>query len=202
MSHIMVWRGRLPEDGISGFYHHGILCSDGTVVHYAGMDGVKSLSNARIMRTPYADFDPIPSTDRPVHTVVYNPSVHAVIYHPAEVEERAVTRLGHSQYHLISDNCESFARWCVTGREVSQQSTGAVLGLCAGVASIVVGGGGVLGAVLTAFVTQKIWDRRGNRSELRVPPPDDDDDDSSARARRQNPQTNAGANEGQRGSSR
>jgi hypothetical protein len=173
MSHVMVWRGSLPEDSLAGFWHHGILSRDGaTVVHYAGMDGVKSLTNARIMRTPLSDFQTDPS--RSVHTVVYDPALHATLYAPRDVEARAEERLGHAQYHLVRDNCESFARWCVTGREVSQQSTGAVLGVIVGGASLLCGGG-LLGALLSAAVTAKCWDRRGNRSANRAPPPDDED---------------------------
>jgi Lecithin retinol acyltransferase len=174
MTHVMVWRGALPEDSLAGFWHHGILCQDGTsVIHYAGMDGVKTLSNARIMRTALEAFHSDPT--RPVHTVVYDPALHARLYAPAEVEARAERKIGHAEYHLVKDNCESFARWCVTGREVSQQSTGAVLGaVMAGVC--LVGGGGLAGAVLAAVVTAKCWDRRGNRSSGREPPPDDGDD--------------------------
>lgn len=174
MSHVMVWRGSLPEDSLAGFWHHGILAEDGaSIVHYAGMDGVKSLSNARIMRTPLSAFQSNPT--RAVHAVRYDPALHATLYPPAEVEARAASRIGHAEYHLVRDNCESFSRWCVTGREVSQQSTGAVLGAVIGGASLLAGGG-IGGAVLAAVVTAKCWDRRGNRSETREPPPDDDDD--------------------------
>lgn len=172
MTHVMVWRGRLPEDGVAGFWHHGIVCSDGEhVVHYAGMDGVKTLSNARIMRTRLSQFQIDPT--RLLHIVQYNPELHRVIYAPCDVEERALTRVGHARYDLLFDNCESFARWCVTGREVSQQSTGALVGAAAGLASILIGGG-PLGALLTSFVTCKCWDRRENRSAHREPPPDDE----------------------------
>lgn len=168
MSHVMVWRGSLPEDSVAGFWHHGILGQNGqTVIHYSGMEGVKSLSNAQIMRTDLSEFQT--DTSRRVHTVTYDPNLHAVIYPPSEVEQRAASRIGHAEYDLMRDNCESFARWCVTGREVSQQSTGAVLGVAAGLASMVCGGG-LLGGMLVAVVTQKAWDRRGNRSSNREPP--------------------------------
>jgi hypothetical protein len=183
MSHVMVWRGPLPEDGLAGFWHHGIRCQDGrSVIHYAGMDGVKSLSNARIMKTPLAAFrgsDDENDPTRPVHVVAYPPALHPQLqqprYTPSEVEARAEARIGHAQYHLLADNCETFARWCVTGQHVSQQSTGAVVGVAAGLASLLIGGG-PLGAVLTALVTHKMWDRRSNRSNSRTPPADDDDD--------------------------
>lgn len=175
MTHVMVWRGALPEDGLAGFWHHGILSVDGaSVIHYSGMSGAKSLSDAAIARTDLAAFQPDPT--RPVHTVTYDPALHATLHPPARVEARAAARIGHAQYHLVTDNCESFARWCVTGREVSQQSTGAVLGAMLGGVSLLAGGG-LAGAVLTAVVTAKCWDRRGNRSATREPPPDDDDAD-------------------------
>lgn len=173
MTHVMVWRGPLPEDGVAGFWHHGILCLDSEhVVHYAGMDGVKTLRNAQIMRTALREFQVDPS--RLLHYVEYNPELHQTIYPPPAVEARAMSRVGHACYDVLQDNCESFARWCVTGREVSQQATGAVLGAAAGVASMVLGGG-PLGALLTSFVVFKVWDRRENRSVHREPPPDDDD---------------------------
>lgn len=164
MSHIMVWRGAGQEDGLAGFWHHGILCPDGTVIHYSGMDGVKSLRNAAIMRTSLSNFDG--DAGRPVHTVTYETSEHPRIYAHADVVRRAESRLGHQQYHVLFDNCESFARWCVVGSEISFQGQGVVVGVAAGVGSLVFGGG-LLGAALTAVVVHKFWDRRANTSSGR-----------------------------------
>lgn len=173
MSHIMVWRGAGQEDGLTGFWHHGILCPDGSVIHYSGMDGVKTLSNASIMRTSLSEFDG--NTGRQVHTVTYDPHEHRRIFAHQDVVFRAESRLGHRRYHVLFDNCESFARWCVVGSEVSFQGQGVMVGVAAGVGSIVLGGG-LLGAALTAVVVHKFWDRRANPSVARVSATNEDDD--------------------------
>lgn len=160
----MVWRGAGQEDGLTGFWHHGILCPDGSVIHYSGMNGVKTLHNASIMRTSLSEFDG--ASGRAVHTVTYDAAEHARVYAHADVVRRAESRLGHSRYHLLFENCESFARWCVVGSEVSFQGQGVVMGAAAGVGSLVFGGG-LLGAALTFVVVHKFWDRRANTSSGR-----------------------------------
>lgn len=161
MSHIMVWRGRGREDGLGGFWHHGILCSDGSVIHYTGMYGVKTLRNASVLRTSMTGFDG--GTDNLIHHVSYNEREHLHVFPPEEVQRRAESRIGQRSYHLLFDNCESFARWCVVGNEVSFQGRGVLAGAIAGFGSIVLGGG-LLGAGITAVVVQRFWDARGNRS--------------------------------------
>lgn len=59
------------------------------------------------------------------------------------------------------------ARWAKTGREVSQQAQGALLGLVIGVGSVALGGG-LFGGLLTALCVHKYWDRSSNRSAERV----------------------------------
>ncbi|GAB0489329.1 hypothetical protein MMPV_000547 [Pyropia vietnamensis] len=163
--HLMVWRGRSSEDGLVGFWHSGIDVGDGSVIHYAGMDGVKTLANAVIAQTPMADFV---GDARRVHVVCYAYEARAGrLYPPEEVVARALSRLGHKRYDLLYDNCESFARWAKTGREVSQQAQGALLGLVIGVGSVALGGG-LFGGLLTAVVVHKFWDRSSNRSAERV----------------------------------
>lgn len=160
----MIWRGAGREDSIGGFWHHGILCPDGSVIHYTGMDGVKTFHNAAILRTPMSDFTA--GSMHSVHHVTYNASEHPHIHSPEEVVQRAESRVGQRSYHLVLDNCESFARWCVIGDEVSFQGRGIVAGAVAGAGSLVLGGG-LLGAALTAFVVQRFWDMRANRSDSR-----------------------------------
>lgn len=164
MSHIMVWRGSGAEDSFGGFWHHGILCSDGTVIHYTGMDGPKTFHNASILRTSLSEFNP--DANRQIHHVSYSHVSNGCVYSPIEVERRAETRLGQATYHVVYDNCESFARWCVCGQETSFQGKGIVFGALAGMGSLLAGAG-LLGAGLTAVVVQKVWDGRGNRSERR-----------------------------------
>lgn len=163
--HLMVWRGRSGEDGLVGFWHSGIDVGDGTVIHYAGMDGVKTLANAVIAQTPMAGFV---GDARRVHVVCYAYEARAGrLYPPEEVVARALSRIGHKRYDLLYDNCESFARWAKTGREVSQQAQGALLGLVIGVGSVALGGG-LFGGLLTAVCVHKFWDRSSNRSAERV----------------------------------
>lgn len=161
----MVWRGRSGEDGLVGFWHSGIDVGDGTVIHYAGMDGVKTLANAVIAQTPMSGFV---GDARRVHVVCYAYEARAGrLYPPEEVVARARSRIGHKRYDLLYDNCESFARWAKTGREVSQQAQGALLGLVIGAGSVALGGG-LFGGLLTALCVHKYWDRSSNRSAERV----------------------------------
>ena len=66
--------------------------------------------------------------------------------------ERALSQAGRRGYHLIFDNCEHFACWCVVGRDESRQVTVACERLsAAGVKTFVAG---------TARVTSKIGTKR------------------------------------------
>lgn len=44
---------------------------------------------------------------------------------PDEVIERARSRIGEKEYHLIGKNCEHFATWCKTGKAFSRQANAA-----------------------------------------------------------------------------
>lgn len=69
------------------------------------MDGVKTLANAVIARTPMAEF--VGDAAR-VHVVCYAYEARAGRLHPPEeVVTRALSRLGHKRYDLLFDNCES-----------------------------------------------------------------------------------------------
>lgn len=50
-----------------------------------------------------------------------HPKENAMLLPAAEVVRRAESRLGEAGYHLLFNNCESFAKWCVTGEEKSRQ---------------------------------------------------------------------------------
>lgn len=162
MSHIMVWRGELPEDGVAGFWHHGIECLDRTIIHYSGMQGMKTLQDAQIQRTGRREFEG--EEGRMVHTVHY--AKGRVRFTASEICARAESRIGQGDYHLLYRNCETFVRWCVLGRENSCQVQGAVIGAFAAGASLVFGGG-LLGASVAALVMQRAWDNGRNRSPHR-----------------------------------
>jgi Lecithin retinol acyltransferase/PspA/IM30 family len=96
-----------PLMGLSGVYeHHGIDCGDGTVIHYRKTD------TATIARTSLDYF----AQGNPIFVKRF-----ATAYIPDVVVQRAESRLGEQQYNLISNNCEHFATWCKTGRNVSEQ---------------------------------------------------------------------------------
>jgi len=94
-----------------GYWHHGIDCGDGTVIHYSG-ELFDNKRNASVQRTPMGEF----ARGGRVETVV-----HDELDTPDCVMMRAESRLGDSGYRILLNNCEHFARWCKTGRHESRQ---------------------------------------------------------------------------------
>jgi hypothetical protein len=96
-----------PLVGVEGVYeHHGIDCGDGSVIHY------RKVGEARISRTSIAEF----AMGQPIYR-----KYPGVSFIPDVVIQRAESRLGERRYNLLFNNCEHFANWCKTGRNVSQQ---------------------------------------------------------------------------------
>ena len=98
-----------------GYWHHGIDCGDGTVIHYSGVREEKR--DALVRRTSLADFAKGGSVEVVKHA-------HAA--DPDEVVRQAESRVGERRYRLFRNNCEHFARWCVTGKSRSAQVSRAV----------------------------------------------------------------------------
>lgn len=99
--HLAVRRGKIT--------HHGIYIGNDRVIHY---DGKEDYGKNIIIETSFSEFkqgDPV--------MVVTHPSG----YTPYEIVERAKSRLGEECYGLITNNCEHFATWCVTGKSESSQ---------------------------------------------------------------------------------
>lgn len=84
--------------------HHGIDCGDGTVIHYRDGDS--------ILRSTRDSF----SQGQRIYTQPYDRCDS-----PQQVLQRAISRLGERDYHLVFNNCEHFATWCKTGQHQSQQ---------------------------------------------------------------------------------
>ncbi len=110
-----------------GYWHHGIDCGDGTVIHYTGEPA--DYRNAAIRRTSVEDF----AKGGKVRTVR-----HVAALDADSVIERAESRLNEISYHPVRNNCEHFARWCATGAAESRQVRQAIYALT-GVAITVVG---------------------------------------------------------------
>ena len=113
--HLFVWRTHL---GVP-FQHHAIDIGDGTVVHFTdGAGGVagpgSETSDFQIQRTPLGQ---VTRNGRDkTHRVRYEQPFSADV-----VVSRALGQVGRRGYHLLFDNCEHFAAWCVVGRDESRQ---------------------------------------------------------------------------------
>jgi hypothetical protein len=120
-----------------GYTHHGVEVGDGLVIHFTGTPGSKF--EAEIRREPIAVF----AVDAKVEVRRYEKRLGV-----AETVARAESKLGESGYNLFANNCEHFARWCVTGDHQSAQVKNAVAasGVTATSAAAAAGGIGVIAA--------------------------------------------------------
>lgn len=94
-----------------GYWHHGIDCGDGAVIHYSG-ELFDQKRNAVVQRTPMAEF----ARGGRIETVFYDDGDSSDC-----VLMRAESRIGEANYQVLFNNCEHFARWCKTGRHESRQ---------------------------------------------------------------------------------
>ena len=94
-----------------GYCHHGIYVGSGTVVHYAGMHRLRL--HGTVEETCIADFA------RGRGYRVLNHATPAFSWE--EIIKRARSRLGENRYSLMSNNCEHFAEWCISGKARSVQ---------------------------------------------------------------------------------
>ncbi|MBM4290265.1 MAG: hypothetical protein FJ138_01495 [Deltaproteobacteria bacterium] len=87
------------------FYHHGVDCGDGTVIHMSReLGGVRRSSFEE-----FADGRDVYIEELPAR------------FSPDEVVRRAAGRLGEGGYNVVSNNCEHFATWCREGHARSRQ---------------------------------------------------------------------------------
>ncbi len=107
-----------------GYWHHGIDCGDGTVVHFSGEP--KRLEHAMVCRATMEEF----RRDGEIETVVYSEP-----FDPEAVVRRAESRLGEQGYDPFHNNCEHFAHWCITGVGRSYQVRRILLGAATVVAA-------------------------------------------------------------------
>lgn len=117
--HFFVWRHRRGMP----FQHHGIDLGDDTVVHFTDGDGGVAGPGAlphgatasfEIKRTP---MDEVTRGGRDaLHLIEYRRQLS-----PEAVVRRALSQVGRRGYHLVFDNCEHFACWCILGRSESRQ---------------------------------------------------------------------------------
>jgi hypothetical protein len=102
------------------YSHHGICCGDGTVVHYESSLWLKlagtwldpQIAEPTVRRVTLEEF----AQGKAVIVRDYSQCDD-----PQTVVQRALSRLGESDYDLWENNCEHFAVWCKTGRARSMQ---------------------------------------------------------------------------------
>jgi hypothetical protein len=95
-----------------GWYeHHGIYAGNGRVVHYAGY--CHGLHTGPVEEVSLEQFCGGQGFAIRVQA--------GSNYTPAEIVERARSRIGEQRYHLLANNCEHFCEWAVNGRSCSSQ---------------------------------------------------------------------------------
>lgn len=84
----------------TSYTHHGLYLGFGLVIHYDFKE---------ICVVTLEEF----SKGKPIYRVN-----SPLAYAPAMAMARATKRLGEREYHLITNNCEHFVRWCRNGMEL------------------------------------------------------------------------------------
>ena len=94
-----------------GYTHHGVYVGGGRVVHYSGLSG--SWQCGPVEEVSLARF----SAGREMRIVVHLTS----LFSQEEIVRRARSRLGENDYRLLTNNCEHFCNWCLSGISLSDQ---------------------------------------------------------------------------------
>ena len=125
-----------------GYQHHGLYIGQNRVIHLT--------SNSQIEIVSLSEF-----TDGNGYSIQ---KFHSK-FSRQEIVERAMSRLGDDNYHLVFNNCEHFCHWCIHDEHRSQQVNNATLtatstGLAVAQASTVTTATGLVTAsALTSSVT-------------------------------------------------
>ena len=116
----LVWPSELTREPPIGahlatpcdrYTHHGIYVGDRRVIHYAGF--ARSWHAGPVEEVNIIDF----ASAHPLRIVDHS---HPR-YLPQEIVQRARSRLGEHAYRLLSNNCEHFCNWCISGQHRSEQ---------------------------------------------------------------------------------
>ena len=117
------------------FYtHHGLYIGDGQVIHYAGL--ANDWKPGKVEQIDLVGFE----TGRSSTIRRYD----SRLFTPGQSVERARQRIGENFYCPMSNNCEHFVAWCITGDHDSSQ---VVRGASA--ANMLVAGVGGVGAIVS-----------------------------------------------------
>jgi hypothetical protein len=94
-----------------GYSHHGIYVGARRVVHYSGLS--EHWQCGPVQEVSLSRF----ACGHEVRTVKHARSD----FSPEEVVRRARSRLGENDYRLLTNNCEHFCNWCISGVSRSAQ---------------------------------------------------------------------------------
>lgn len=94
-----------------GFTHHGIYVGGGKVVHYGTL--AHRFHRRPVEETPIERF-------ADGHSVWIRPHEN-VCFGPAQIVQRARSRVGEDRYGLLTNNCEHFCEWCLHDVPLSYQ---------------------------------------------------------------------------------
>ncbi|MGL6242288.1 lecithin retinol acyltransferase family protein [Pseudomonas sp.] len=92
------------------YMHHGIYLGGGNVAHYSGFS-----SSFRPGPIEVIDLERFANGK----TVWMYPQQCEYASH--EIANRARSRVGENQYRILSNNCEHFCSWCISGKSYSAQ---------------------------------------------------------------------------------
>ncbi len=97
-----------------GYIHHGIYAGHGRVVHYSGISGLWQIGP--VEEVSLSRF----AAGRPVRILDHQ----RLPYSPEDIVRRARSRLDENDYRLLSNNCEHFCNWCISGVNAVRWSGG------------------------------------------------------------------------------
>lgn len=101
------------------YYHHGIYVGNDEVVQFGKPDAAYgSWDEIKVLRSPLADFC---GGANFVEVYVFDRKERKRKKSDAEIVQTALSKVGEGGYHLIYNNCEHFANFCVFGKACSGQ---------------------------------------------------------------------------------
>lgn len=102
-AHLATVRGR--------YTHHGLYVGGGQVVHYAGLS--REWAAGPVEEVSLAQF----ADGHRVWVIEH----HAVPFSGSRIVQRARSRLGERRYRVLTNNCEHFCNWRISGCSRSPQ---------------------------------------------------------------------------------
>jgi hypothetical protein len=100
--------------GFNTYQHYGVYIGNENVIHFAPYEGQEiSMENGIIHETTLKDF-----LNGRALQIEMNAEKR---FSEDEIVRRAHSRINEKGYDLLTNNCEHFARWCVTGESISYQ---------------------------------------------------------------------------------